>query len=184
MKALLVTTGAFALMGMAQTGASVITVGGTPASSCYSAAATGDASAQGLASCNQVISGEIGPFNHLVASYVNRGILRLHQKDVPGAEADFDQAIALDPAQAEAWLNKGVARYNQGDPKTAAKLFDRAIQLKTVNPALAYFGRGLAHEDIGNIKAAYADLRRASELNPGWAAPAEELKRYRVVSAS
>ena len=38
-------------------------------------------------------------------------------------------------------------------------------------PALAYFGRGLANEDMGNIRDAYADYRRAAQLDPQWSAP-------------
>jgi hypothetical protein len=42
--------------------------------------------------------------------------------------------------------------------------------------------RGIAHEDAGNFRAAYADLQRARELDPAWSLPTVELQRYQVVS--
>ena len=59
-------------------------------------------------------------------------------------------------------------------------MFDRALELGTDEPEVAFFGRGLAHEDIGDLKSAYADLRRAAELRPQWPQPAQELARYQV----
>jgi hypothetical protein len=35
-------------------------------------------------------------------------------------------------------------------------------------------------EDTGNLKQAYADLQRARDLEPKWALPGEELKRFVV----
>jgi tetratricopeptide (TPR) repeat protein len=107
-------------------------------------------------------------------------VLRLVQADYRHAEADFNQAMVLQPNQAEAWLNKGIARYQQGDTKAAINHFDRALELHTRFPALAYFGRALANEDSGNIKGAYADLQRASQLSPQWDAPRQELTRFQV----
>ena len=180
MKLIFLTTAAFALMGMAPTGAALITVGGSQAESCYNAAVARDASQHAMNDCNAAIGQDVLPFNDLVASYVNRGVLKLVRADYRSAEADFNQAMALHPRQPEAWLNKGIARYQQGDPRGAAEMFDKAIQLNTRYEALAYFGRALANEDTGNIKGAYADLRKASQLSPKWKAPAEELKRFQV----
>lgn len=180
MRAIFLSTAAIALMGMAPTGSAVVNVGGTSATSCYHAALARDASPQSLGDCNSAVGKEEVPFNDLVASYVNRGVLRLVKADYRSAEADFDRAMALQPNQAEAWLNKGIARYQQGDTKAALSNFDRAIQLHTRFAALAYFGRALANEDSGNIKAAYADLQHASQLSPQWEAPRQELTRYQV----
>lgn len=181
MKTIFFVMAAFPLMGMAPIGASVVSVGGSSATTCYHAAAARDASAQALGECNTALTQNVLSQDDMVASYVNRGILRLVRADYSQAEADFSKAMSIDPRQAEAWLNMGIARYQQGQVEGAADMFERAIALKTRYPAIAYFGRGLANEDRGNVKAAYADLRRASALNPGWAAPAEELKRFQVV---
>lgn len=184
MKMVLLGAAAVALMGMAPstqpTGMMVTSVGGSAAESCYNAANARDASRQAFAECNSAISEQVIPYNDLVATHVNRGVLLLVRGDYGAAETDFDRAIALNALQPEAYLNKGIARYQQGDARSAAALFDKAIQLRTRYAALAYFGRALASEDTGNIKGAYADLRRASELNPKWDAPRAELARFQV----
>ena len=53
-------------------------------------------------------------------------------------------------------------------------------ELGTERPEIAYYGRGLANEDVGNVKAAYDDLQRAVSLKPKWNAPAKDLARYQV----
>lgn len=180
MKSIFLGLAAIPLMGMAPIGASVQTVGGSSAASCYHAAAARDMSDQAMNDCNSALERETLSQGDQVASFVNRGILRLIHNDFRNAEADFTRAMAIEPNQAEAFLNMAIAHYQQGRVDTAASLFERSLALGTKYPAIAYFGRGLANEDRGNIEGAYADLRRASELNPGWKAPTEELKRFQV----
>ena len=180
MKSVFFGLAALPLMGMAPTGASVQTVGGSSATSCYHAAAARDTSSQAMVDCTNAIERETLSHGDQVASFVNRGILRLIHNDFPNAEADLTKAMTLDPSQPEAFLNMGIAHYQQGRVESAAKLFERSLALRTKFPAIAYFGRGLANEDRGDLKSAYADLRRARDLNPGWKAPIEELKRFQV----
>ena len=180
MKNIFLGLAAIPLMGMAPTGMSV-TIGGGSASNCYRAAVVHDASNVAMDGCNAAIDQDLLSENNAVASYVNRGILHLVRTDYPRAEADFSRAMTIQPNQAEAWLNMGIAHYQQGRVESAGKLFERSIELRTQRPAIAYFGRALAKEDRGDLKGAYADLRRANELNPGWAAPVNELKRFRVL---
>ena len=97
-----------------------------------------------------------------------------------GADTDFTAATAMDPQRAEPWLNLGILRFKQGNSAEAHALFSKAIELGSDVPEIAYYGRGLASEDLGNVKAAYNDLRKASELRPNWREPARELARYRV----
>jgi tetratricopeptide (TPR) repeat protein len=184
---MILATAAFALLGTAPasaapTGAAVIRVGGSSAETCYHAAAARDSSEPALTECNFAINQDVIPYDDLVATFVNRGILKLVQADYRSAEADFNQAMTMAPNQAEAWLNKGIARYQQGDYKAAREMFTRALELRTNYRALAYFGRALAAEDSGDVRGAYADLRMASQLAPKWAAPREELKRFKVVA--
>jgi hypothetical protein len=69
-----------------------------------------------------------------------------------------------------------------GNGRAALDLAARSIQLRTRRPAIAYYIRGLAHEQTGNLQAAYADLSRARALAPKWQEPAIELARYQVRS--
>jgi tetratricopeptide (TPR) repeat protein len=106
--------------------------------------------------------------------------LRLVEGEYRNADADFDRALAIDPREPEAWLNKGVSTIRQGKSAAALPMIARAIELNTRRPALAFYTRGIANEHSGDIKAAYADLVRARELEPGWDLPAKELARYQV----
>jgi tetratricopeptide (TPR) repeat protein len=111
---------------------------------------------------------------------VNRGILRLRRGGVDEAVADFDQAIALDPNQPEAYLNKGAALIQRQNPSEALRLFTVALDRHTSRPAIAHYGRAVANEQLGNVREAYDDYLAASELAPDWADPRTELQRFRV----
>jgi tetratricopeptide (TPR) repeat protein len=108
--------------------------------------------------------------------------LRLRRGDVDPAIADFDMAMELDPRQPEAYLNKGAALIRIDNPAEALRLFTVALDYDTRRPELAHFGRAIANEELGNVREAYDDYRRASELDPDWAEPQTELRRFRVVA--
>lgn len=117
-----------------------------------------------------------------VATHVNRGILHLRRGEVDRAIADFDMAMRIDPRQPEAYLNKGAALVRLNNPAEALRLFTVALDYDTQRPELAHFGRAIANEELGNVREAYNDYRRASELDPDWADPRTELQRFRVVA--
>jgi tetratricopeptide (TPR) repeat protein len=164
---------------MTPTGAPVVTIGNTMARTCYESAEARTATAISIAECDSALDGVLSPSDR-VATYVNRGILKLIQSDHAAAEADFDTALRLQPDQAEAWLNKGISVYGRGDSRGALALLDKSLQLNTSKAAIAYYARGLANEDSGNIRAAFEDLNRAKALAPKWSAPNVELARYQV----
>jgi Flp pilus assembly protein TadD len=115
-----------------------------------------------------------------VATHVNRGILRLRRGDMVGALADFDAATALNPDEPEAYLNRATALLRQQQVAGAITQYDAAIARQTRRPELAYYGRGVAHEEAGNVSAAYRDYKQASQLAPRWDQPRRELARFRV----
>ena len=159
---------------------SIISIGNSLAQSCFSLARSRQATSYALETCNRAMNEEALNFDDRVATLVNRGIVHNLRSEFVQAGRDFDDAIELDAAEPEAWLNKAVMLVRQGRNATAMPLIDRALALKTSKPALAYYMRGLIHEEAGNLKAAYADLVRARDLDPNWADPVRELQRYRV----
>ena len=159
---------------------SVMTLGGSFAEGCFEAAKNRNASMDTLRTCDYAIAGQPLNFEDRLATYVNRGILRMMRNNFTGAEADFVAATAMNPARSEPWLNLATLRLKQGRSAEALPLFTKAIDLGIEEPEIAYYGRGLAHEDVGDLKGAYADLRRAAELRPTWGEPARELARYQV----
>src|SRR6476469_1736504 len=44
----------------------------------------------------------------------------------------------------------------------------------------AIFARGVAYEQMGDFRSAYADLRQAQQLEPSWSLPREYLASYQV----
>ena len=159
----------------------MIVVGSTSARLCYEAAESLlQPSQRALATCNEAFDEPGISRRDVVATFVNRGILKLRRGATEAAIADFDAALEMDPRQPEAYLNKGAALMQRNDPQGALPLFSVALEYDTDRPAIAHFGRAIANEDLGNLPAAYADYRRASELAPDWAQARTELARFQV----
>lgn len=172
---------ALALAGTAGTAqASVMTVGGGFAESCYLAADSRNKTWQALDDCNRALQDEPLTLDERVATYVNRGILYLQRAAAAKAGADFDKALSMDPTQPEAWLNKAILTVKFGRSADARPMVEKALELKTRRPALAYYVRGMVNEDSGNLRAAYNDYKRARDLEPKWNEPAIELARFQV----
>ncbi len=162
--------------------AGITTIGSSAAELCYEAAeAEGPGTASSIGYCDEaLVPGALIGYE-LVATHVNRGILRLRRGQLDAAIADFDAAIGIDPDEPEAYLNKGMATLRQpGGWEQAVPLFTTAIAKRTRKPAIAYFGRAVAQEMGGRIRAAYFDYRQASALSPGWREPKVELARFNV----
>jgi tetratricopeptide (TPR) repeat protein len=161
----------------------VTVIGSSSARMCFEAADSPLVpSARDMRYCDEAFA-EGGLSRHdEVATYVNRGILKLRRNRIEEAIADFDVAMRIDPQQPEAYLNKGAALIRLNDPTQAIGLFTSALEYQTRRPEIAHFGRAIANESLGNVREAYNDYRRASELDPDWADPQTELRRFRVVS--
>ena len=170
----------FALVLCAAPAAAAVTViGGTAARTCYEAADSPSSPTQEtLSACDRALAAEPLAPRDVVATHVNRGILRVRGGDLAGGIADFDSAIRLDPNVGEAWFNRGAALLRRSAPTEALPSFEAAVALGIDRPALAFLGRAVAYEALGNVRAAYADYRRASELEPGWERPRAELARF------
>lgn len=162
--------------------ASVQVVGNTNARMCFEAAdSTMLPQPRHMRYCDEALLRDNLTAYEVVATHVNRGILRLRRGSVDGAIEDFDRAIALDADQPEAYLNKGSALMLRDNPTEAARLFTVALRHNTRRPAVAHYGRAIANEALGNVGAAYRDYRQASLLAPDWDDPREDLQRFRVV---
>ncbi|WP_300974688.1 hypothetical protein [Sphingomonas sp. LHG3406-1] len=176
---ILVPLGA-ALLAAAPAGASVITVGGSHATTCWRAAETRRPDADAWTACNIALATETLSPQDRAGTFVNRGILHMLSQRWDRAAADFAQAERIDPAQAEIYVNQAVVAYEQSDPANARLLATKALGLGTRKPAVAHFVRGVANEDLGQVRAAYADLSEAARLAPRWSEPKRELARYRL----
>jgi lipoprotein NlpI len=162
--------------------AAVTVLGSSSARMCYLSAENGvRAVPTSLAECDIALATEGLSDPDRVATFVNRGILKLRLGRLGEANADFDAAIAGDPDQAEAYLNKGMLALRTDDGwQQALSLFDAALTKQTTRPELAYYGRAVANEMGGRVRAAYQDYRQASALAPKWSDPKTELARFTV----
>lgn len=181
MRGFLLAAGAAIVTLAAPASASVITLGSTYAESCYNAAESRTVNVRTLDACDNALEAEALSREDRVGTFVNRGILYMIDGKFDRANRDLDEALRLNPRQAEAWLNKSIVEWKSGNGEAAMQLAQKALDLRTNKPAIAYFVRGLANEDAGNLKAAYADLKTAQRLAPRWHEPRLELARYRVV---
>lgn len=162
--------------------ASVVVIGNSGARRCFEAADSPlSPQVADIRGCDTSIREEALSRDDLVATYVNRGILKLRRNMVTESIVDFDAAIAMNPAQGEAYLNKGAALIRLENPSEALRLFTVALERNTTRPEIAHYGRAVANEALGNTRAAYNDYRRAAELSPEWEEPRAELTRFRVV---
>jgi tetratricopeptide (TPR) repeat protein len=160
--------------------ASVVVYGNSLAEACYHSSLLKAGTAQALDECNRALAEEPLTAHDRVATFVNRGIVKVHMGSIDAADRDFDRAIELDPAEPDSYLNKGLVRLRADQSDAALPFIDEAIARQTSMPALAHYARGLANERLGNVRAAYSDLQRARELEPNWRLPAEQLARFQV----
>jgi len=160
---------------------SAFMLGGSGAAECYISAAQHRHDDASIRECTTALDEKSLTAFDRAGTLVNRGILYMLAGNAAYAVHDFDDAIAMDPLQAEAWLDKAVALMNAGNSAAAIDLADRALKLRTQKPALAYYVRGLAYEQQGQLQSAYASLKTAQQLDPNWNEPRDELSRYRIV---
>jgi len=140
------------------------------------------------------------------ANYNNRGVLHFAAGNVDAALADFSEAVRLNDNLAIAHINRGNIYNLREEWEQAISAFNRAIELD-IQPrpsrvgetsesaesreasearavrelARAHFHRGIAHENLEQLREAYIDYLRASELAPDWDEPQRELERFEVV---
>ena len=171
-------TAAIAVPGSAQ--AAVLTLGGPLSYLCYQSALAGDGRSSALEGCSRALDEEALATPERAATYVNRGIVLMSGGRLGEADADFDAALKLNRSLPDGWLNKGFLRLRTGNGREALPLIQKGIDAGAANQALAIFARGVAHEQMGEFGKAYADLKNAQRLAPGWPMPTEYLANYRV----
>ena len=160
----------------------VTVLGNSSARLCYEAAEAPSLPNAGIIrTCDQALRDEALSDYDAVATLVNRGILKARLGQLEQAITDYDAALSRNPDEAEAYLNKGFALLRlANDAGQARPLFDSALAKKTRRPELAYYGRAVANELSGQVRAAYEDYRQASLLDPKWKDPKADLARFRV----
>jgi tetratricopeptide (TPR) repeat protein len=158
----------------------------TPAAQCSrnaTAAAEGRMTpGDAIGVCNEAILSGVTPPEQVAGVLVNRGVLLMTLNRSADALQDFDHVLATAPDHAEALVNRGAILLSEGKSREALADLDRGIALGPERPERAYFTRGMAREDLKDVRGAYADYKMAETLSPGWPPVVEELSRFKVVS--
>ena len=169
-----------ALFAAGAAGAATLIIGGGAAKDCSVAALSGRSDVSSVNTCNLALDTENLSFRDRARTFVNRGVLQMRRRDFDAAVSDFDAASQIDPQMGEAFVNRGAVyigtkRYGEG-----LSQIDQGLALGVKEPEKAFYNRGIAHENLGDVTAAYRDYTKASELDPDWAAPKQELTRFTV----
>jgi tetratricopeptide (TPR) repeat protein len=155
----------------------VLVVGGGAGSQCYATAEYGDPY-KAFDICSRALSDQEMSVRDRAATYINRSVVRLRVHDWSGALGDTDLAIARVSGIGEAFVNRGAALINLGRTQEALTDLNRAITIGLDKVHLAYYNRGLAKEKMNDTRGAYADYRKALDLDPTFTMAADELKRF------
>jgi len=168
------------LLSFGSTSAAVLVLGSGDPGLCSHAAMNPGATAGGLHACDAALKDPDLSSHDRAATFVNRGVLRLRGAAYDRAVEDFNSALRINPQLGEALVNRGAARIGQHRYADALRDLERGADLGASEPEKAWFNRGLAHEGLGDLPAAYRAYQRAAALKPGWDAPQKELARFTV----
>ncbi len=164
--------------------ASVTVLGANFAHQCYLSAKFGGGSlADEIDVCTRSLGTEALERRDLAGTYVNRGVLYMQQGDFKAAEKDFRQSLSLLPSLGEASVNLGGAMIGERRYAEGVAEITRGLALGPEEPEKAFYNRALGYEGLDDMKSAYFDYLKATQIKPGWAAPKAELARFTVRAA-
>lgn len=155
-------------------------IGNGLASECSREAISGRFDKPTLDLCNAALDGELMRREDTAKTYVNRGVVHLRRNSYELADKDFSSAERIWPKLAELYINRGAVRIRQRRYQEAVAEIDKGLALNPSEPEKAYFNRGLAKEQLDDVKGAYLDFMKAVELKPDWQDPKIQLLRYTV----
>jgi tetratricopeptide (TPR) repeat protein len=99
------------------------------------------------------------------AEQARLGVMAVQARDYDRAIALFDEAIALDPTNANVYNYKGYALYRSGQATDAIDAFNACFQVDPWN-VWCHYNLALAYWANGNKDLAIAEVRQTIELGP------------------
>jgi len=129
--------------------------------------------------CTRAIQGWDRDIEGVAESFNNRGVLYFSSADYIHALEDFESAVRKNPSLGQAHLNRGYALSALQRWQESIDAINTGISL-TDEDAKAFYVRGIAHEELGNVRQAYLDYQRAANIDPEWSEPREALARFSI----
>ncbi len=96
-------------------------------------------------------------------NFLNQGLNKVKEGEYRGAIADFNQALQINPNEAQSYHNRGNARFKLGEIQGAMEDFTQALRLNPKD-AKAYYNRGVAYSKRGDKQRAIEDYQKAVKL--------------------
>ncbi len=118
-----------------------------------------------VAACSRIIASPSTSAHDRALAYGFRANAKRAASDLPGAVADYNEALNLLPNYLQALIGRGGVYLDMNDPVRAIADFDRAIKLDPKNAA-ALYGRGLAKRKAGDAAGGDADIAAAKLIDP------------------
>ena len=116
--------------------------------------------------CTAVIRSNQDPPQKLATAFDNRGVAYRLKGEYDHALQDYEQAIRLNPDNANAYNNRGIIYRIKGEYGRAIADYDKAIWLKNGNFPAAYYNRALAHADKGEYEQSLRDFDVVTQFDP------------------
>jgi tetratricopeptide (TPR) repeat protein len=117
-------------------------------------------------SCTAVIQSGQGTREKLATAFDNRGVAYRRKGEYDRALQDYEQAIRLNPSNANAYNNRGIIYRIKGEYARAIADYDEAIWLKHGDFPAAYYNRALAYADKGEYELSLRDFDVVTRFNP------------------
>jgi len=116
----------------------------------------------------------------LAGTHNNRGVLLFAERKFEEALRDFDQGIRHQNSIAELHVNRGASLVAMKRWADSVPSLNKGIELGALELEKAYYNRGIAHEELGDVRRAYFDYVKAAELDPAWEDPKAQLTRFTI----
>jgi tetratricopeptide (TPR) repeat protein len=158
--------------------ADTMVIGNGFAHTCAVRALSGESSNDLLATCDRALEFEVLSRRDAAKTHVNRAVVRTRMNDYERALSDLDKAERLAGDIGETHVNRGVVLIMQKHYAEALAETERGIALNVAQLDKAYYNRAIARERLNDLRGAYEDYRKASELSPDWAAPKADMARF------
>jgi len=116
--------------------------------------------------CTAIIQSGQEPPEKLATAFDNRGVAYRRKGEYGRALQDYEQAIRLNPSNANVYNNRGIIYRIKGDYGRAIADYDEAIWLKHGDFPAAYYNRALAYADKGEYELSLRDFDVVMRFNP------------------